>query len=94
MTADPTLNKRIFSADPKLFDPFGTAAVAPLTGEGSLFILRGDAHRRERKLLGVASARPSQPTRTIGSGETESRIAALAARPAKLHARPWIDQSS
>jgi cytochrome P450 len=51
IASDPTLIHDIFSADPGLFDPFGARAIAPLLGAGSLLVLHGDAHKRERKLL-------------------------------------------
>ncbi len=43
--------KAIFAAPPDTFDPFGVQAIAPVVGKGSLLVLTGEAHRRERKLL-------------------------------------------
>lgn len=43
--------KTIFATSPDTFAPFGVEAVAPVVGRGSLLLLSGEAHRRERKLL-------------------------------------------
>lgn len=43
--------KTIFATSPEVFAPFGVEAVAPVVGRGSLLLLEGEAHRRERKLL-------------------------------------------
>jgi cytochrome P450 family 110 len=43
--------KAIFAAPPDTFDPFGVQAIAPVVGAGSLLVLTGEAHKRERKLL-------------------------------------------
>lgn len=51
MAGDPAAVKAIFSADPDTFVPATDHALAPILGEGSIFMLGGAAHRRARKLL-------------------------------------------
>lgn len=51
VTGRPDLIEAMFRADARDYDPFAAEAVAPLVGERSLFTLRGEAHRRERKLV-------------------------------------------
>jgi cytochrome P450 family 110 len=51
MVGDPAGVKAIFSADPDTFAPATDHALAPIVGEGSIFMLGGAAHRRARKLL-------------------------------------------
>ncbi len=51
VTGDPKLIRQIFSANPNNFDPFAPEATAPLVGPKSVFLLTGDEHKRERKLL-------------------------------------------
>ena len=51
LTGRPELIKQIFAADPSHYDPFGVDAIAPLLGSESLLLMKGDAHRAERKLL-------------------------------------------
>lgn len=51
LTGRPDLIKQIFAADPSHYDPFGVDAIAPLLGSESLLLMKGDAHRAERKLL-------------------------------------------
>ncbi len=43
--------KAVFAAPPDTYEPFGVQAIAPVVGPASLLVLRGEAHRRERKLL-------------------------------------------
>lgn len=43
--------KQIFAHNPLDYDPFAAATVEPLVGNGSLFTITGEAHRRERRLL-------------------------------------------
>lgn len=43
--------RAIFGAPPETYAPFGVAVIAPVVGRRSLFILGGEAHRQERKLL-------------------------------------------
>lgn len=43
--------KQIFAQNPMCYDPFAADTVVPLVGQGSLFTLTGEAHRRERRLL-------------------------------------------
>lgn len=51
LTGRPELIKEIFAADPSHYDPFGVDAIAPLLGSESLLLMKGEAHRAERKLL-------------------------------------------
>ncbi|MEG3436409.1 cytochrome P450 [Pannus brasiliensis CCIBt3594] len=51
-TSRPELVQQIFSLDAKQFDEGkGNGIVLPLVGENSLFLMDGDRHKRERKLL-------------------------------------------
>jgi cytochrome P450 len=63
--------KAIFAAPPDTYAPFGVAAVAPVVGRGSLLILGGEAHRRERKLL----MPPFHGQRMRAYAETMRRVA-------------------
>lgn len=52
MTSEPELIKEIFAnPDPELFDVFATQAMDPFFGSQSLLLMRGEPHKRERKLL-------------------------------------------
>ncbi len=50
-TGDPEGIREIFSADPDTFSPWAVDTMRPILGEGSLLLLVGPRHRRERKLL-------------------------------------------
>lgn len=51
MTGRPDLIRQIFSIDPAMVDVFGYQAITPILGKGSMLMISGDAHRRERKLI-------------------------------------------
>jgi len=51
VTGDPKLVRQIFAANPNIYSPFATNAIGPIVGQRSLFLLVGDEHKRERKLL-------------------------------------------
>lgn len=51
VTADPLEIRRIFTADPDTFEVYSPQTLAPILGGGSLLLLTGPRHRRERKLL-------------------------------------------
>jgi cytochrome P450 len=51
MTAKPELVKQIFAAPGSTYAPFAPQATAVLTGQRSLFQLRGEPHRRHRQLI-------------------------------------------
>ena len=51
MTGQPSLLKTIFSADPDGYEPFAPRAVQAFVGPGSVLVISGKRHRRERKLL-------------------------------------------
>ena len=51
VTGHPEGARDVFSAPPEAFVPAGPNPVEPLLGAGSLILLGGDGHRRERKLL-------------------------------------------
>jgi len=57
-TGRPENIQAIFAADPQCFAPWASATMLPLMGPGSIFQLRGEAHRRERTLLGPHFAGP------------------------------------
>lgn len=51
MGCTPEHAKALFTADPKTFRPFATEALAPMLGEGSMLVVSGEQHRRQRTLL-------------------------------------------
>ncbi len=51
MGCTPEHAKQIFTADPNTFRPFATEALAPMLGDGSMLVVFGEPHRRQRKLL-------------------------------------------
>lgn len=51
VTGRADLIRQIYGADPDTFTPFAVDTLRPLLGAGSLILMDGDPHRRERKLL-------------------------------------------
>ncbi|MCC6508823.1 MAG: cytochrome P450 [Pirellulaceae bacterium] len=51
VTGREDLIRTIHGQDPSIYAPFATATVAPLLGSGSMLILEGEQHRRERRLM-------------------------------------------
>ena len=51
MTADPEIAQEILTASPEIYDPFAAGALHALLGDYSLLTLRGEEHRRQRKLI-------------------------------------------
>ncbi len=51
VTGREDLIKTIHGQDPNIYSPFATATIEPLIGAGSMLILEGDPHRRERRLV-------------------------------------------
>ncbi len=51
MTGRPDLIKQIFGADPSLFAAFAADTLRPILGSGSLLLMDGAMHKRERKLV-------------------------------------------
>ncbi len=51
VTGREDLIRVIHGQDPNLYAPFATTTVDPLMGSGSMLILEGDVHRRERRML-------------------------------------------
>ncbi len=51
VTGREDLIRVIHGQDPSLYAPFAAATVDPLMGSGSMLILEGEMHRRERRLL-------------------------------------------
>jgi cytochrome P450 len=51
MTCEPEHLRTLFALEPPQFVPFGTKEMTPVIGAGSLLLLGGETHRRERKLL-------------------------------------------
>ncbi len=43
--------KEIFAHNPMDYDPFAADVTEPLTGKGSLFLIQGEKHKRERRLV-------------------------------------------
>jgi len=50
-TGDPEGVREIFAADPDTFAPWAADTLRPMLGDGSIIVLRGERHKRERKLL-------------------------------------------
>ncbi|HEY8376998.1 MAG TPA: cytochrome P450, partial [Nannocystis sp.] len=89
MTGNPPTIQRIYTADPDTFLPFGVDAVRPLLGDASLFLMSGERHRRERKLLMPAF----HGERMRAYGET-IRAAAHAAAATWPKGQPFLFQES
>jgi len=51
VTADPGEIRRVFTADPDDFELYSPGSLRPILGPGSLLLLGGPRHRRERRLL-------------------------------------------
>ncbi len=52
MTANSDLIREVFTQkDTELFEPFADSTLSPFLGTHSLLLLKGETHRRERKLL-------------------------------------------
>lgn len=51
VTGREDLIRAIHSQDPNDYAPFATGTIVPLMGSGSMLILEGDVHRRERRLV-------------------------------------------
>lgn len=51
VTGRADLIRTIHGQDPNIYSPFATATIEPLIGSGSMLILEGDPHRRERRLV-------------------------------------------
>jgi len=51
LTGRPELVKQIFAGKPNSYGPFATEAISGFAGPGSLLVVSGDRHIRERKLL-------------------------------------------
>lgn len=51
VTADKAEIRRLFMAEPDTFEIYSPQTLAPILGAGSLLLLEGPRHRRERKLL-------------------------------------------
>ncbi len=51
LTWGPEGAKAVFTADPDTFEPGAVEALQVIVGSGSLFVAKGAAHRRARKLL-------------------------------------------
>jgi cytochrome P450 family 110 len=51
VTGREDLIRTIHGQDPAIYAPFATGTIVPLMGNGSMLILEGDAHKRERRLV-------------------------------------------
>ena len=51
MGCTPAHAEQVFRADPAIFRTFGTEALGPVLGKGSLLVVSGEEHKRQRKLL-------------------------------------------
>lgn len=71
VTADAAEIRRIFTAEPDTFEIYSPRTLVPILGEGSLLLLTGPRHRRERKLL----TPPFHGARMRAYGEVMAAIA-------------------
>ncbi|MEM8733004.1 MAG: cytochrome P450 [Planctomycetota bacterium] len=51
VTGRPELIREVFAQDTSKFEVFGERAIRPMLGPGSMLMLDGEKHRRERKLV-------------------------------------------
>jgi cytochrome P450 len=51
LTGREDLIRTIHAQDPTIYAPFAMATIVPLLGSGSMLILEGEPHRRERRLM-------------------------------------------
>jgi len=51
VTGREDLIRTIHGQDPSIYAPFATPTIIPLMGNGSMLILEGEPHRRERRLM-------------------------------------------
>ena len=51
ITGRPDLIGKIFGSDPRTFESFAKDGLGPMLGNGSMLLLEGEPHRRERKLI-------------------------------------------
>jgi cytochrome P450 len=51
VTGREELIRTIYGQSPDAYEPFAVATMAPLMGAGSMFVLDGEEHRRERRLI-------------------------------------------
>jgi cytochrome P450 family 110 len=51
VTGREDLIRTIHGQDPSIYAPFATPTIIPLMGSGSMLILEGEQHRRERRLM-------------------------------------------
>lgn len=51
VTGREELIRTIYGQSPDMYEPFAIATLIPLLGSGSIFVLSGDDHRRERRLV-------------------------------------------
>ena len=51
VTGREDLIRTIHGQDPNIYAPFATPTIIPLMGNGSMLILQGESHRRERRLV-------------------------------------------
>jgi cytochrome P450 len=71
VTAEPGEIRRIFTADPDGFELYSPGSLQPILGAGSLLLLSGPRHRRERRLL----APPFHGARMRAYGEAIVEVA-------------------
>jgi cytochrome P450 family 110 len=51
MGCTPEHAKQLFTAEPSTFRTFATEALGPMLGEGSMLVVYGEPHRKQRKLM-------------------------------------------
>ena len=51
VTGREELIRVIYGQDPNIYSPFASSTIVPLMGSGSMLILEGEQHRRERRLI-------------------------------------------
>lgn len=78
VTGREDLIRVIHGQSPEIYEPFAVATIGPLIGPESIFVLDGDAHRRERRL--VTPMFHGDRMKAYGQAMQETAIEQLTAR--------------
>lgn len=79
MTGDRGLIKEIFATSPDNYDPWAPQTVTPFAGPGSLLVVNGDRHKRDRKLMNPPFHGDRMRSLSAGMAEAARRHVARAA---------------
>lgn len=94
VAASPEAVRTIFTAPPDTFKPFAVAALANLISPGSLLLLDGERHRRERKLLMPPFHGDRMRAYAKVMADTAARQLALAAATGRVETRDLAQKIS